>query len=181
MIGLEIKENVLEKARAALDGIPGATVKALSATLNRAIDGAKVDASRKASEIYHVKTMDVRKDILVSRSKPGDTLQATFKAKGYRKSLAEYKLTPSSGVKGGDYLVKAAVKKAGGMKSIPLAVIAESSDGPAAYIKGRKLTSPATPQLLYNSEVAEYVQEQSVERVYKALDNQILRLLGAFK
>jgi hypothetical protein len=180
MIQLAIKESAIDRARTALAGIPGATVKALSTTLNKAIAGAKTDASRKATEIYHVKKNEVLRAILVSRSKPGDVLQASFKAKGYRKSLAEYKLTPSSG-NNGKADVRAAVKKEGGMKPIPKAYIAEGSGGYAAYIEGKRLTSPAIPQLLYNEEVSAFVQEQSASRVEKALDHEILRLLGAFK
>lgn len=180
MIQLDIKESAIDRAREALAGIPGATVKAMSTTLNKAIDGAKTDASRKAAEIYHVKKSEVMKAILVSRSKPGDVLQATFKAKGYRRSLSEYKLTPSSSGNA-KMEVQAAVKKEGGLKPIPKAVIAQDGSGYAAYIAGKKLTSPAIPQLLYNEEVSAYVQEQSVDRVNKALDHEILRLLGAFK
>lgn len=181
MIRLSIREAAIERARKALDGIPGATVKALSATLNRAIDGARTDAARAATKIYFVKTSEILQSILVKRSKPGPFMTASLISTGNRRPLSEYRLKPNAPQKGKP-MVQAAVKREGGMKEIPSAYIAPGGSGSAeAYISGKRLMSPAVPQLVNNPDVVAYIEEQGVGRFEKALDNQILRLLGEFK
>lgn len=187
MIEIALGYEHIERANRALAGIPGAAVRAIGATINKAIEGARTDATRAAKDIYHVKSSDIRRAIMVKRASPSK-LEALMRAQGQRRSISEYKLTPRSPEKGIPD-VQAAVKREGGMKDIPKAFIAKrGGSGYTAFIRDgvgrygiRRLTSPAIPQLLGNPDVVREVEEKSVERVHKALDHEILRLLGAFE
>ena len=182
---IDISVEPLQRANAALRGISGALPRVLSLATNRTLEGLRSDAVSETRKRYHVKASDVRKTLTLKKASAGH-LMATMLSQGPRRSLAAYKLTPSSPPRGGKGL-KGAVKT-DGLKPLKDAFLVKRGGQYKPYIRiggGRDgiepIISPAIPQIIKNEESVAAMEKGASERFGKRLDHEILRLLGAFK
>lgn len=169
----------VERARAALAGIDNGFSKAVSSALNRASEGFITDAVRGTTGRYHVKASEVRKSLKLKRAGAAK-LMSVINASGRRKSISEYKLTPTAPTPGRRRELKGAVKR-DGMKPLRGAFFVRGKpfirDGSGL----KPIISPSVPQLLKNEKTLKEAKHGASERFARRLDHEILRLLGVFK
>ncbi len=169
----------VERARGALAGIDNGFSKAMATSLNRASEGFITDAVRGTTGRYHVKASEVRKHLALKRA-GGGHLSAMINARGRRKSISEYKLTPAGPTPGRRKELKGAVKK-DGLKALRGAFFVRGKpfirDGSGL----KPIISPSVPQIVKNKETVTEAEKGASMRFRKQLDHEILRLMGVFK
>ncbi|MDD3386853.1 MAG: phage tail protein [Candidatus Pacebacteria bacterium] len=169
----------VERARAALAGIDNGFSKAMATSLNRASEGFITDAVRGTTGRYHVKASEVRKSLKLKRAGAAK-LMSVINASGRRKSISEYKLTPTAPTPGRRKELKGAVKK-DGMKALRGAFFVRGKpfirDGSGL----KPIISPSVPQIVKNKETVAEAEKGASMRFRKQLDHEILRLMGVFK
>lgn len=184
MMTIDVDDNLLNKAEDALKHIPKATPKAVSAALNRAIQGSKTEASRKIREIYTIRAKDINETIAINKSTP-TSLQAVIRSRGSSTAMSKFRVTPNRYPgKKGTPPVKAQIKKGFGgyikgafmarMKSGHLGVFRRSSGRSFPIVEN---FGPSVPQMLGNEAVIEYVEERTRERFEERLEYEIDRIL----
>lgn len=179
---VSISAEALERANAALKHINGAFPKAVASATNRTLEGMRTDAVNETKGRYFAKPGEIRKTLTLKRASTGN-LGGAMVSRGGRKSLAEYRLTPSKPSKG--KTIMGAVKQ-GGMKSLGDAFLINRGGKYRPYRRtgpGRRdiepLISPAIPQIIKNEETVKVMEQGAAERFEKRLDHEVLRLLGA--
>ena len=182
---IDISAEPLQRANAALRGLPGALPRVLSLATNRTLEGLRTDAASETKKRYHAKASDIRKTLTLKKASAGK-LTTTMLSRGPRRSLAAYKLIPSSPSKGGKWLMGAV--KTDGLKPLKNAFLVGRGGQYKPYIRigsGKNsiepVISPSIPQIVKNEETVAAMEKGASERFEKRLDHEILRLLGAFK
>ncbi len=191
MINVQIANNALERANHVLRRILSESPKAVARAVNRTMDGLRTDAVRETTQKYFVKAKDVRASLSFRKATSGNLMGAMV-SKGRRHSLADYQLTPSTPKPGGKTLLKGAVKRAGGLKSLKYGFLVRRAG--VKYFpfyrigydqqhrqRGeiRSYISPSMPQIINNDETVEAMQHGAEERFAKRLNHEIMQLLGA--
>ena len=186
-MNIAVSAPALERANNALRHIKGAFPRAVALATNRTLEGLRTDAVSETKGRYFVKAGDVRKTLTLKRASAGNMAGAMV-SKGSRRSLAEYKLTPTAPGKGRRTALKGAVKN-DGLKSLGNNVFLIRLGAAGRYWpyirtgKGRwdvkALISPAIPQIIKNEETVKIMRQKAAERFEKRLDHEMLRLLGA--
>ncbi len=176
---IEIDGKQLDHARAALAGIDNGFSRAVRSSLNRGTMGFVTDLVRGTTGRYHVKASVVRRAITRKYANLTD-LNALINVKGRRRSIAEYKLRPSSSKGVGQGRLRGAVKT-DGLKSL----------GQAFFVNDRPffrepeglvpIVSPAIPQIVKNKESVKEASTGASARFAKRLDHEIARLMRGLK
>ena len=169
----------LDRARAALAGIDNGFSKAVSAALNRAADGFVTEAVRGTTGRYFVKAAEVRKALKLKRA-GGSSLSATILGRGRRKSISEYKLSPSAPTPGRRRELMGAVKR-DGLKPLRGAFFVRGRPFVRSGGELRPVISPSVPQIVKNEETVKQAERVVSDRFGKRLDHEILRVLGVFR
>ena len=195
-VNIQISSEGLEKAGQILSKISGDTSKVTARVINRVMDGMKTDATRETAQKYYVSASQVRQSLTFKKANAG-SLMGEMISKGKRHNLADYKLSPTSPKSGKNTVIKGAVEKAVGLKTLAkgerkIAFLVKRAGGkyflfyrigynPAARQWGsiRAYISPSMPQIIKNEETVKVVQEKAEERFSKRLNHEILRLFGA--
>ena len=164
-------------------------LRAVNASINRALDSMKTQLARETVTRYYVTASAIRKTLNARTTTVAGVKQGIIISRAPRLNLANFKISPRSAsyrMRGRSY--QAAVKQEGGMKTLAANVF---------YIPGRKrmykrvrpggkgfqniraIFGPAIPQMLKNEETFEAVKENT-ERVFnERLSHEIQRLLLA--
>lgn len=186
MINISVgADEALQRAKKNLAHVKGGFQRAVTSSLNRVIEGMRTDAARETKERYFISAGDVRKTLSLRKAGAGN-LSAGLKSRGRRRSLADYKLTsksPKSGVKN---ILRGAVKRDGGLKTLNNGFLIRSGGGYRPFYRtgrGRydfkPFISPAVPQLLKNEAIVQKLQDNAASRFEKRLNHEVLRLIGA--
>ena len=185
-MNITISAPALERANNALRHIRGAFPRAVASATNRTLEGLRTDAVSETKGRYFAKSGDIRKTLTLKRASAGN-MAGVMVSRGKRKSLAEYKLTPTAPRKGRRAALRGAVKNDGlkslGSNAFLIRLGAAGRYWP--YIrtgKGRwdikALISPSIPQIIKNEETVKIMRQKAAERFEKRLDHEMLRLLG---
>ncbi|MGG4034209.1 phage tail protein [Paenibacillus cisolokensis] len=185
MIDFTSTRKELKHAVVSLRFVEKHVPKAFSAALNRVSAGIKTEAARKVRETYYVKHGDVLKTIKVSKAEPG-RLELLLTSRGPSLPLIKFRTSPRNPPAKQPKVLKAAVKKGGGMKPIPGAFVAKMNSGHIGVFRraGKQrlpvdeLYGPAIPAMLGEPGVAEHLQQESVRRMSQRLDHELNRVLG---
>lgn len=182
---IEITDRMLEKAEDMLEGIPGASRKAVARALNRALSSGRTAGVREASKVYTAKQADIRADFGGIKKASANDLTAGISGRGGNLPLTKYLYKPRTDTTGARRApVYAAVKK-GGAK--PLGRRAFVSGGRVFMRQGatrlpiKMLSGPSVPGLLNNEQVVDAVMEKLEETAESRLDHEILRILEGAK
>ena len=183
-MNITVSAPALERANNALRRISGAFPRAVANATNRTLEGLRTDAVSETKDRYFVKAGDVRKTLTLKKANSAN-MAGVMLSRGARKSLAEYKLTPTAPRKGRQAALKGAVKR-DGLKSLGNAFLVRRGGKYRPYIRtssGRwgiePLISPAIPQIIKNEEAVKLMEQKAGQRFEKRLDHEVLRLLGA--
>lgn len=178
---IELADKMLEKAEGMLEGIPGASKKAVARALNRALSSGRTAGVREARKVYTAKAGDIRADFGGIKKASSSDLTAGLIGRGSNLSLTKYLYKPKTDTTGARRApVYAAVRK-GGAK--PLGDRAFIWDSHAFIRVGatrlpiKKLYGPAVPGLLNNEQVVDAVMDTLEETAERRLDHEILRIL----
>ena len=183
-MNIMISSPALERANNALSHIKGAFPRAVASAANRTLEGLRTDAVSETKNHYFAKSGDIRKTLTLKRASAAN-LSGAMVSKGSRRSLAEYKLTPSAPRKGRRTALKGAVKR-DGLKSLGDAFLVRLGGKYRPYSRtgtGRwsiePLISPAIPQIIKNEETVKAMEKGAEQRFSKRLDHEVMRMLGA--
>lgn len=181
-MNISISTEGLERANKALAHINGGFPRAVSATVNRVLEGMRTDAVNETKARYYAKPGDIRKTITLKTTKSASNFQGAMISRGTRKSLADYKLTPRTPKKGMKGL-EGAVKNEG-LKQIKSGFLLKQKGSYKPYIRTSSgkwgiepLISPAIPQILKNEETVKIIEEKAAERFEKRLNHEVMRML----
>ena len=184
---IEIKADQIERAQALLRHIPRAVPKALANAINRAAQGGRTDAVKKAREIYVIPAGRVRETIEISKAQPSK-LSAMVLARGRPRALSYFKITPSKPTKrkpkGG---VNAQVKRGAGGR-IAKSFVAKMASGHVGVFNRQGASrfpivqryGPSVPQMIGSSTVTRFVEEGARRRLSERLDHEINRILRGY-
>ncbi|HWR07755.1 phage tail protein [Sporomusa sp.] len=189
-----VNDEQIELAKLMLGHIPGAVPKALSNAINRSVEGAQTEATRKAPEEYHVRSRDILASCFIKRSSPR-RLIAYLKASGTARPLSIFKVSPSMPVSYWDRpnILKAATRKGEGLKGISKAfvefgrktgnmhVLQRTGDRDAnGKEEVRILYGPSLPQMLGNDRVQRDITQRAMITMDTRLDHEMNRLLARY-
>lgn len=189
MINMQISDDALAKANAALKKILADSPTAVARAVNRTMDGLRTDAVSETHKRYFVKSKDVRASLSFRKASPGNLMGAMV-SKGKRHSLADYQLKPSTPRAGDRVPLKGAVKREGGLKSLGPAFLVKRKGGryfPFYRIGGgngnrnkgiQSLISPSMPQIIKNKETVRAMEEGAEKRFSVRLEHEVMRLRG---
>ena len=178
-IKITATSDQIEKAVKMLAGVPGGAEKALSRSINRALDSAKTEAVRAVAEEYTVKQKQIRPTMRVKKSSTSN-LEAEIVSTGGSLNLMEFKVTPRSDTTGNRRQpIRVQVKRGGGGKltrSFVHSGRVYEREG-ESRLPIRPLSGPAAPVMLNNEQVVDRVTDKAIETVDKRLDHEINRIL----
>lgn len=180
---IEVTADMIEKAVRMLDGIPGASDKAVARALNRALASGRTAGVREASKLYTAKQSDIRADFKDTKRASARDLSAGISGRGSNLPLTKFLYKPRKDTTGANRApVYAAVRK-GGVKSLGGRAFVWEEIGNIFMRLGdtrlpiKKLTGPSIPGLLSNEQVADAVVDKLAETAEKRLAHEILRIL----
>lgn len=191
---IEIKTEQMERVQAMLGRIPGAVPKAVANAINRAAQGGRTDAVKKANEKYVIKTGRVRETMEVKQANSAK-LSASIISRGRTRALSYFKITPS---KPPQRLPKVGVhaqairSRSGGI--IRRSFVAKMASGHiGVFHRIKKLTDrgevevklhqhygPSVPQMIGSKSVRTFVEEGAQRRLDERLDQEINRILKGY-
>ncbi|MBP2654247.1 MAG: hypothetical protein H6Q73_1816 [Firmicutes bacterium] len=182
---IELNAEGIAKAHVLLSHIENGASKAISAALNRTVDGVKTDVTRKVAETYDIKAKDVRASLKAQKSTMA-TLNASVSGKGSPIPLIKFRVTPNKlGQQRTGTVLRASAKRSGG-KPIPGAFLAQFKSAHIGVMQRvgknrlpvKELYGPAVPQMMSENKVRQYVMDGANDRFEKRLDHEIERLLN---
>lgn len=161
--------------------------RAVAAAVNRTLEGIRTSAVRETNRKYFASAKDIRDTITLKRASAGN-LMGEMNARGYRHSLADYKLTPNAPKFGKKTQLKGAVKREGGLKSLGDAFLVKraggkwvpftrihSGAGMGKYGGIRALISPGYPQIIGNKGTNELLSNQAEQLFLQRLEHELRR------
>ena len=179
---ISVSETKLQRAEAALQHIQGGYVRAVSSAVNRSLESLRTVTVKETTEKYFVKPKEVRQTLTLKRAS-GANLYGELISRGARKSLSKYMIEPKRPPVAPESF-RAAVKKAGGLKPIPLAFLIPRSGNVLVAIRDapgggglRMLRSLSIPQLVKNKDTVAEAEKKANETFEKRLDHETMRLL----
>jgi hypothetical protein len=125
---IDISADRIELSRMMLGHIPGALPKVLSRTINRAVTGARADATRQAKAEYTVSAGTIRNAIGKPRLSNVSNLTASIRARGGTVPLSSFKITPSKPLKRRSASALQAIVKPGSGGTIKGAFVARMKE-----------------------------------------------------
>jgi hypothetical protein len=180
---IEVSAEQLERAESLLADFPKAEPRALSSALNRAAEGARTDAVKKARETYVITAGRVRETIGIGKATP-DNLIARVKSQGRPRALSYFNVRPKlPGIRRRKPLF-AQVQRGGG-GTIKGAFVARLQSGHLGVFNRVGKSSlpiiqrygPSVPQMIGSETVTEYVELGAQRRLDNRIDHEINRLL----
>jgi len=167
--------------------------RAINSALIRSAQTIRTAAARKVREIYFVKHGEVLKKIHVKKA-GGGKLGMTLESRDRAIRLINFKVNPKSKPNKIPKVIKAGVKRKGGVKKVHHAFVAIVRGGHtgvfkrAPHSKHRKTSSgiwsqgpieqlrgPAIPVMLSQDGIVEHIREVAVTTINKRLDHEINR------
>lgn len=165
--------------------------RAINSALTRSAQAIRTAAARKVREIYFVKHGEVLKKIHVQKA-GGGKLGMILESKDRAIRLINFKVNPKSKPNKIPKVLKAGVKRQGGVKKVPHAFVATVRGSHTGvfkrtpYAKHRKnekgiwsqgpidqLRGPAIPVMLSQPGIVAHIQDVAVTTISKRLDNDI--------
>ncbi|HQB39392.1 MAG TPA: phage tail protein [Deltaproteobacteria bacterium] len=178
---IEIDARALKQVEMRLGKYRSKAPMVISRALNRATTNMKTNISRKAREIYIVKSKDINQALTLKRANKA-RLSAVLRYQGERMPLDKFKYTPKNPNPKKRRIVKVAVKK-DGVKPLLHAFVA-NINGPKIFervgkprLPIRRLFGPAVPQMVGNEELRQFVESEAVKTYQKRLNHEIKRVL----
>ena len=163
--------------------------RAASRAVNRSLDTFKTVAIRETTRKYFVKRKDIA-PCITPRRPHGDEPYGSILARGTRRSLLKYKTNTATtsiahSITPGTF--KAAVRRLGGLKPIPLVSYIDYKNGTfypvlRTSLERKYLASPSIPQLVKNKETVAEAEKQAGETFERRLMHELkegLKHLGA--
>lgn len=177
----EIDVN-MTPAFTALSEIPGAAENAASRAINRALAGARTDATKAAGSTYTIKRQDIRKTYRIERASKKE-LQGRLLSVGRRLGFFHYRVRPVTDTTGNKRRpVRVEIRKGS-----PFYVTdgfvwrgkVMQRDGPKR-MPIHKMDGPAPPQLLASPALAASVTEKMQSRFEQRLEHEVAAILKGF-
>ena len=184
---IEVRADQIERAQALLGHIPNAVPKAVVNAINRAAQGGRTDAVRKAREEYVIQAGRIRENIEIRQANSAN-LSASIISRGRPRALSYFKISPDSPAKhrppDGVYVK---VKSNGG-KTIAKSFVAKMASGHVGVFnrEGAKRFpiveryGPSIPQMIGSDSVRAFVEEGAQRRLDERLDHEINRILRGY-
>lgn len=182
---ITIDGDSMQKARQLLDHIPSGAEQAAARALNRAAEMGKTAASRKARESYTISAYAINKAVKVNPAN-SKKLIASIKARGTRKELVDFKISPRVPAPGKRKTVSVSVVKTSGMKALKGAFLAYGVETGMLHVlkrtgKGRYPIhikyGPSIPEMIGGKRVKKYVEEVAMKVLPIRVEHEIDRLL----
>lgn len=180
---ITISADQIERAEILLKRVPNGAPKAVVAALNRASQGARTDAIKKARERYHIKAKDVRNTMQITKATYND-MTTTIRASGSPIALSRFKISPTKPVKRRKKPVVARVVRGAGGPIVKVFVARVKSGHVGVFKRAGKsrlpikqLYGPSVPQMLGHESVTKYLEEKALERLEERFEHEISRLL----
>lgn len=181
---IEFDETQLESAKIILAGIPTGVQRAAASALNRAVDGARGAAVRKARSEYIITAKRIRDTMKINRASMSN-LQASVVSRGRPIALSYFKFKPGTvPTKRMKNPVSVQVRRDGG-GTITGGFVAMMKSGHVGVFNRRGMESypidqrygPSAPQMLASTGVAAFVEQEAEKRLQTRLNHEIERLL----
>ncbi len=163
----------------------------ISRAVNRAGEHFQTVILRETAGTYYTNQKDIRKSLTLRRAYGANSFNFTLVSKGRRRSLSEYKVSPSAPRKGEKTPVYGAVKREGGLKALTQAFLMKRAGGryfPYYRIgydssdrqkgKIRSYISPSIPQLMKNERNVETARIEAQRTFEKRLEHELLTQWG---
>lgn len=180
---MTVQAERIERAERMLAGVKGGAGKALSRSMNRAIDGARANVVRAVREEYNASPTAIRKTMRVNRAKPGN-LEAELVSSGPVLPLDAFDVSPKTVNGKRRTPIRVGVKK-GTRHALDRGFIARVGDGKpkvferigSARLPIRRLFGPSVPQMIGNDVVIGGIEEKAIDTMNARLDHEVNRLL----
>lgn len=184
MISLSISNEALERAISGVKSAQSTFPQAVARAVNRTMDGLRTDAVKETHKKYFVSAKEIRQSISFRKASAGNLMGAMV-SKGKRHSLADYQLSPKTPKPGRRPVLKGAVKREGGLKSLGPAFLVKRAGGRyfPFYRTGRgkydmhSLISPSMPQIIKNEETVKAMEQGAEHRFSLRMEHEINRIL----
>ena len=168
----------IEKAVKMLTGVPGGAEKALSLSLNRALDSAKTEAVRAVAEEYTVKQKIIRPTMRVKKSSTSNLEAEITSVGGSLNLLANFKVSPRTDTTGNKRQpIRVEIRKKGTLTRSFVHKNHVWSRIGKERLPIRPLYGPAVPVMLNNEQIVDRVTDKAIETVDKRIDHEISRIL----
>jgi hypothetical protein len=181
---INVTDSQVNRAIEALQHIPNAVPKALSAAINRAAEGARTEAVKKVKEEYVITASRVRETIHIFKANPAN-LTAAITSRGRLRALSYFKTNPSKPLtRRITRQLIAHVKRTGG-ETISGAFIAKTRSGHVGVFnrvgKARlpvvQRYGPSVPQMMGEPRVSSHIEQESKRRLDDRIEHEISRIL----
>ena len=174
----------MDVAQKVLGHIPEAVPKATASAINRAAEGGRTDAVKKAREIYVIPAGRVRETIDIRKAQPSNLL-AMVLARGRPRALSYFRITPGKPTKRRPKDGVHVQVKRGEGGTISKSFVAKMASGHvgvfnregAAKFPIEQRYGPSVPQMLGSPTVTQFVEEGAQRRLGERLDHEINRIL----
>ena len=179
---LQVKVNNAEDIQRIFEATPKQAKKVLWFAIQRAATAARTQASKATVKQYHVKAMDVRNSMRISK-KSARALVANIRSSGNAIPLIHFNTKPKDP---GDARVFVKVKKKGTLRYIPKAFVKRlKSSGRIHVVRrvGEKsypievLYGPSIPQMIASEDIMKSILERAEKVRDERLNHELKRLL----
>ena len=186
---IEGAQEQIDRASRYLAGIPQGVEIAMLNAMRRALTAGRTAGTRKVREVYAIRAGDVRKAFVMSRRPSRSNLEGELRSRGKSLPISKFRYSPTDETTGGRRrLVRASVKKDGGLKPLGIAFVRNNKEYGNVWQRLGKTSYPirpvyaiSIPQMLGEGRVVDAVQETMIETTNKRLDHEIYRLLNGFE
>lgn len=187
IVDVSIEQASMARAYNLLRHINGGFPRTVAAAVNRTLESMKTETVRETQEKYFVKPGEIRKTLKLRKASAGN-FQGTMFSKGGRRKLSNYQLTPRRPQTGRKNVFQGAVKRAGGLKTLPEDTFMMNTPN-AGYVLFRRVRpgrrwqnithvhSPAIPQIIKNKETVLTVEKKTQEVFERRLNHEVFRML----
>lgn len=185
IVSLQDQGNALDRANKLLAGIPGGSLSAAHAALQRARQRARTESRRAVAQEYIIKAGDFNRHVTYKATEKasGNTVTSvSLRFSGTVIKLVEFETRVAQNGR-----VSTRVKRGNAAKQLDHA-FARPVFGQAGVFERtttkrfpvRQLYGPAIPQMLGNEKVKELVEKVAVETFQQRMEHEILRVLNGW-
>ncbi|CDN41455.1 phage tail protein [Paenibacillus sp. P22] len=184
---MRVDTTELKLAGKTLKAITKEVPRAFYSALNRTAQRVKTEAHREVRKRYYIKQKDVAAIVSVSKSGKYQAY-AEVRAKGRNIPLSKFNVRPTASriPYPPPKVLKARVKKGGGLKAVPGAFITRVGRGghmgvferlSKRRLPIRELYGPGVPQMLGNREIIDHLERTAETEMEKRLAHELKRRL----
>lgn len=181
---IQVTAEQQERVSLILHNIPGGVEKAMNNAINRGLEKARTEASRKVSEVYAIAQKDIRAEGNVSlRKASGSGMAGEISYSGTKIPMFRFNASPRRSGTGA--VVSAALMRSNAPTIFESAFVATMKSGHTGIFERttakrfpiEEKMGLAVAQMVGNIDVTEHVEKEAQETIDKRLEHEIGHIL----